>query len=596
MERLLITEDAFRKATHLERFKIASKLLMGISGINELNLLYQRHAKTEGVDFITAVFKELKIHLVFDEEELKNIPSKGAFITISNHPFGALDGLALLFLMCKKRTDFKVMANFLLKEIKPLENYFLTVNPFENKTNLGSSIGGTRAALNQIKKGEPLGIFPAGEVSSFQSKSRQIVDRKWNPSILKLIKKAEVPIIPVFFQGSNSLLFQVLGIVNPNLRTLALPSEFLKKKNQSLNIRIGKTIHVKDQREFANIDSFGRFLRAKTYCLGSSAQHRSVLKERFSRLKNQKEIFPAVKRTILQKEIDGLHESKILEQAEFELFLCSATQIPKLLQEIGRERELTFRAVGEGTNKSLDLDEYDLYYHHLFLWDKVNQRLAGAYRLGNGIEIMTSFGKKGFYIHSLFKIKKDFKPILSKSMEMGRSFIVKDYQQKRLPLFLLWKGIMHYILSNPEIKYLLGPVSISNTYSKFSRMIMVEFIRRFYFDNDLAKKVEPRKTFNVRFKKVEGDILLDNTRSDLKKVDQIISDIEPSHAPLPVLIKKYIKQNAKIIGFNLDPKFNQALDGLMILNLDELPASSIEDLKTEMKMTNQRSSSSKNCG
>ena len=162
--------------------------------------------------------------------------------------------------------------------------------------------------------------------------------------------------------------------------------------------------------------------------------------------------------------------------------------------------------------------------------------------------------------------------------------MVKEYQQKRLPLFLLWKGIMHFLTSKPEVKYLIGPVSISNNYSRFSRMLMVEFIRRFYFNHHLAKWVEPRKQFKVNFKKVEGGTLLDGAKEDMKKIDQIISDVEPDHAPLPVLIKKYIRQNAKIIGFNLDPKFNHALDGLMILDIDDLPKSSIEDLQKDMKV------------
>lgn len=584
MEGDLITEEAFGKATHLERFKLATKVLMGISGIKKLNALYAKTSHYNGLEFIEAVFQELRFHFELDETELNKIPTEGSFITVSNHPFGALDGLLLLYIVSKKRTDFKVMANFLLKEIKPIEDYFLSVNPFENRKEASSSLVGTKQALIQLKNGGGLGIFPAGEVSSFQSHQRHIIDKQWQTSILKLIKKAKVPVVPIFFNGSNSLLFHLLGMVHPNLRTLALPSEMLKKKGTKVKVRIGRPIKVSEQQEWEKPQDLGRFLRAKTYCLGSSSEVSTYFNEKLKRLKTTKPIAIARERATLIYEIEKLESYRILQQAEFELYLCGANQIPNLLHEIGRLREVTFRAVGEGSNKALDLDEYDFYYQHLFLWDKQNHQLAGAYRLGKGDDILKSHGKKGFYIHSLFKLKKEFKPILAQSIEMGRSFVVKEYQQKRLPLFLLWKGIMHFLTSKPEVKYLIGPVSISNNYSRFSRMLMVEFIRRFYFDHHLAKWVEPRKQFKVNFKKVEGGTLLEGAKEDMKKIDQIISDVEPDHAPLPVLIKKYIRQNAKIIGFNLDPKFNHALDGLMILDIDDLPKSSIEDLQKDMKV------------
>jgi putative hemolysin len=584
MKAELISIEDFSRATHLERFRFASKTLMNLFKIDELNHLYAHAVGKEGHDFIADIFEQLQLSFDFNEEELKHIPKEGPFITISNHPFGAIDGLLLLFLLSKVRIDFKVIANFLLGHIKPIASSFITVNPFENRQELSSSYAGIRTALKHLHSGGGLGIFPAGQVSSFKGASFQIEDKRWNPSILKLIKKAEVPIVPIHFEGNNSTLFHLLGVIHPSLRTIALPSELIKKRNKKIRIRIGKAISISDQQQWSDANELGRFLRAKTYSLDYAIEVKKFFQPRlrFVKKENALSIASPLEKEMLENEIEQIKDLRIGQQLNFELYIAPAERIPNLLHEIGRQREITFRAVGEGTNKAIDLDEHDLYYHHLFLWDTTQKAIVGSYRLGKGKEILIKHGKKGFYCNSLFRFKKEFNPVLEQTIEMGRSFITSDYQQKRLPLFMLWKGIMHFVLSNPEYRYLLGPVSISNDYSRLSRMIIVRFIQAHYFNEKMAKWVAPRKKFKVKFKKIEAEKLLENTRNDLKKVDQLIADIEPAHHPLPVLIKKYLKQNARIISFNLDPKFNDALDGLMLLDLQDLDEKYIDDLKKDM--------------
>lgn len=579
----LISVDAFQQATHLERFTFAANALMSIAGINKLNHLYSCANKDSKFDFIESVFDQLELNYQIDESQLNRIPKSGPFITISNHPFGAVDGLLLIYLISKVRPDFKVLGNFLLENIGPIKSSIISVNPFETKQSKKSSLGGIKESLKHLEQGHPLGIFPAGEVSSFQASSKTITDKRWKKSALKLIKKAEVPIIPIYFKGNNSILFNLLGMIHPSLRTIALPSELFRKKQQEVVVRIGRKIKVTDQSGWDSIDQFGRFLRAKTYSLDSSIEVKSFFKEKLYRLKSKEAIVSQEDQQLICNEIELIQDCKILQQAEFELYFCASDRIPVLLNEIGRLREITFREIGEGSNKSIDIDEYDLHYHHLFLWDKTSQKVVGAYRTGLGQEIMNGFGKKGFYISSLFKLKKEFNPILDQSIEMGRSFVIKEYQQKRLPLFLLWKGILKILNTNTKYRYLIGPVSISGKYTKLSQMLIVSFIKRFYFDEELAKSVKPRKSFKVKFKKVEGDKLIENSKSDIKKIDQIIADCEPNHMPIPVLIKKYLKQNAKIIGFNIDPKFNSALDGLIILDLKDLPDDTKKDFGDEIK-------------
>ena len=251
------------------------------------------------------------------------------------------------------------------------------------------------------------------------------------------------------------------------------------------------------------------------------------------------------------------------------------------MHEIGRERELTFRQVDEGTNRSIDLDEFDLYYQQLFIWDNAGQSLVGAYRVGKGNEIMQQYGIKGFYIQSLFRVHDDAGNILSQSLELGRSFVVPAYQKQPLSLFLLWKGILYFLIKNPEYRYLIGPVSISNHYSKASKSLIIKFMMENFFHKELATLFKPRNAYKPKMK-YDLDVLVENTKSNLNKLDSMISDIEFDNYKIPVLLKKYLKLNAKIIAFNIDPLFNNALDGLIILDVLDIPLHTIQNLSKEI--------------
>lgn len=561
-----------------------AKLLMYILKLNKLNKLYSDNFTKDGIDFIDALIEDLGIKIEFDEEELKRIPKEGAFITISNHPFGGIDGIILIKMLCIVRPDFKAMANFLLKKVEPIKDYFLGVNPFEDRKGVASSTGGLKQALRHLSDGMPLGIFPAGEVSSYQSQSNNITDKEWMPSILKFIRKADVPVVPVYFQGSNSLMFHLLGMIHPTLRTVKLPSEFLNKKNKVVRIRIGNPISVKDQKGFTDINQYGRFLRAKTFMLGTPIEVKKFyqFKRRNSKKVKVEEIVPAISPDVIKSEVESLAEYKLFTSRSYAVYCAPSKELPNILNEIGRLREITFREVGEGTNQSIDIDEYDLYYNQLFIWDEENHKIVGAYRVGKGHEIMNGYGVKGFYLHSLFRMGKKFEPILSQSLELGRSFIIKEYQRKPLPLFLLWKGILYFLLKNPESRYLIGPVSISNKYSDLSKDLIIKFIMRNYFNYELGQHIKSRKQFKVNIKDLDIDILLETAKSDINKLDKLIGDFEITNDKLPVLLKKYISLNAKIAGFNIDPNFNDCLDGLLILDLFDLSMDVIESLSKEI--------------
>lgn len=585
---LIESEDLLKASKSLNRFggnlggNLVAKLVMYILKLNKINKLYSEVYDENPGAFLDRLIDAVGVTIEINEEDLQKLPKDGAFITVSNHPFGGLDGIILIKLITKVRPDYRVMANFLLRKIVPIKDYFLGVNPFENKKNI-SSAGGLKEALRHVADGKPLGIFPAGEVSAYQAESNSVEDREWGTSALKLIKMAKVPVVPIYFKGSNSLLFHLLGLIHPMLRTVKLPSELLNKKNRVVKLRIGNPITVETQNSFTDIVQYGKFLRAKTCLLGTSLEVKKFFLKSPKAEEKVEDVAQEIAPEILKKEVDGIVEDYLLfNMKNYSVYCAPSIKIPNILNEIGRLREITFRAVGEGTNRSIDLDEYDLYYYHLFIWDNDSDKIVGAYRVGKGKEIIDRYGMKGFYINSLFKMQKPMLPVLYEAIELGRSFIIEAYQRKPLPLFLLWKGILYFLIKNPEYRYLIGPVTISGKYTEVSKELIMKFIRRNHYNDELAACVAPRCKYRVETKDPDVDIMLEASSNDISVLDKMIGDIEPSSDKLPILLKKYISLNAKIIGFNIDPKFNMCLDGLLILDLFDVPMTTIESLSKEI--------------
>ncbi len=571
--------------------------LLHLLRLAPLNKIYDKNKDLQGLEFLNTLLEEFKVHYEIPEDDLRKIPKEGAFITISNHPLGGLDGILLLKILIEQRPDYKVMANFLLTKIKPLAPYIIQVNPFENHKEVSSSLMGFKQSIEHLKEGKPLGMFPAGEVST-QPSGNIYVDKTWDKSAIKLIKKANVPVIPIYFHAKNSPLFYQLAKQSDTLRTAKLPSELLSQKNKTIGIRIGRPISPKTQDEIEDLYEFSNFLRRKTYLLSNTYEQKKHFKSFASMIrvskdadKDPQEIVPATPPEVLEEEINALRAKKVtrlLQHKEYEIFLAKAEDIPNILHEIGRLRELTFREVGEGTNLSIDLDEYDTYYRHLFLWESDTKRIIGAYRMGLGSDFFDLYGINGFYTHSLFRFEPELYTMMRQTIEMGRAFVVSEYQQKPMPLFLLWKGIALTTLHFPEHKYLLGGVSISNQFSDFSKSLMIEFMKSNYYDPYIAQYVKPKKEYKVKLKDADKDFIFDETQSDLNKFDKIIDELEPGNLRLPVLIKKYIKQNAKVIAFNVDPLFNNAVDGLMYIRIDDLPESTIKPAIEEFQSQLER--------
>ena len=609
----LISKNDLIKVSGLSKLGLlkspVASAIMAAAKINAVNELYDKLKNKTGKDFFDSFVRERGLKYIVFEEDLAKIPKSGPFVLVSNHPLGAIDGILMTKILTEIRPDFKVMGNFLLEKIKPMEPYVISVNPFENRKEIRSSASGMRETLKHLENGGCVGIFPAGEVSNKNNEFNEIQDRAWEKPALKLIKMAKVPVVPMYFHAKNSRLFYRAAKLNPELQTLLLPAEMMHKRDKPIRVRIGKPVSVKMLEDHDSVEEMGEFLQNKIYMLKSYYEKRKSLAEHL-KLPNLKLNFPILKAENrvhniidetppedIEREIEDLRQKDklLFRNGNYEVYFSSYAEIPSIMREIGRQRELTFRKIGEGSNLPFDLDHYDEHYHHLFLWDASQNKLVGAYRMALGSEIMKKYGIDGFYTSSLFEFGQELQPFFRKVIEMGRAYISSEYQQKPLPLFLLWRGIVHVCLRNPEHKFLMGGVSISDKFSEFSKSLMIEFMRSNYYDSAVAQYIHPKNEFKVKLKDRDKHLFFDEMEADLNKLDKIIDDLEPEMR-MPVLIKKYIKQNAKVISFNVDPSFNDAIDGLMYIRISDLPESTIKPVLEEMseQMRKEENNASEN--
>lgn len=577
----LISKEDVAKALKLEKvkLKVLAPAIMKLLKLDNINEAYSNASSKSGLDFADEILEGFGVSYEVSEADIANIPKTEPFILIANHPYGGIDGIILLSIISRIRPDYKMVANYLLKQIPQLSDCFIAVNPFENIGDKGMNIMGVKQILEHIKT-SPLGIFPAGEVSAMKLNNLKIRDKKWELGVGKIIAKAGVKVIPVYFSGHNSLAFNLMGLLHPNLRTIKLPSEMLNKSKSNIKLRIGKPIPFKELQNYEN-DKLLDFLRAKTYALGATEETAFKAKFRLNlrKLSKPDEIIPAVDPAILEQEINSVRtKTHMFDYDTMEVHIASHSWIPHTMREISRLREIVFRSVGEGTNLSCDTDEYDLFYKHLFIWDKENKKIAGSYRLGEGDVLFKKFGVKGFYLSQLFKMSKEMYPMLYNSIELGRSFVALEYQRKPASLMLLWKGIHEHIKANKErFLYMIGPVSISNSFSNLSKDLLVAYIRHNHWDNKIAKWIEPKKRFHYQSKTEGKNLLLQKHSEDIKLLDNFIGEIEGNQKlKVPILVKKYLKLNGKIVSFNVDPNFNDSLDGFLIVEVKGIPDEAFE--------------------
>lgn len=575
--RQVVTKSDIKQALGMKGFfgNCAAGLVYGVCGLGEINRLFDEAADYQGPEFADHLLENMNITIDVAPEQLENIPKEGGFIVVSNHPFGGIEGVMLLSVVAKRRPDFKLMANFILSHIPNLKDCFFSVNPFEKNPEWKSSVGGVKGAIQHVAAGKGLGIFPAGEVSRYHGHDYP-EDLPWSNSIARIIKNANVPVIPVFWDGQNSARFYRWDKINSMLGTARLTRELANKRDQRVILQIGRPILPAEVEAYEKPAELAAYLRSRSYALEANINNAQP------KTTNDKwaPVEPARDAQLLIQELETIREKSFLfSTTNFECFLANYDDIPNLMHELGRLREEAFRYIGEGTGKSLDTDEYDLHYKHLILWDNKKQQVVGAYRLGFGNEIMRDKGIKGFYVNSLFKFDESFGDTLKKTIELGRSFVTVEYQREVLPLVLLLRGLAVVVTRNPEIEHFIGPVSISSWYPKFYQSMIVKYVTEKHpVNGELAHVANPTTSFHPDFLKVDPDVLLRDYMDTVDKFDKFMFRLSNSTYRMPTLFKKYLKLNAKFLCFNVDPDFNDTLDALLFLTFTDFPEDEVMPL------------------
>jgi putative hemolysin len=547
-------------------FRAAEQLL----GLRRCQQLYEKISAEHSADpFARRALNALNVHYQLSDHEQARIPATGPCIVVANHPFGGIEGLMLIDLLQKQRPDFKVMANFMLSRIPQLRDSLINVDPFGGKAAARTNLTPLRQALNWLKQGGVLVIFPAGEVSSYQSSTGEVTDPAWSSTLPRLVRRSKAPVLPVFFPGCNGSFFQWAGRLHPRLRTALLPHMLLNKTGQTLQMRIGNLLPSRKLTGFNCDQALNDYLRLRTYSL-NLAHSSDTTNTTAPPTPEATPVVAAQDSSVLQSEIAALPRSQhLLHSGEFTVVVFTAHQAPALLHEIGRLREVTFRAVGEGTGRATDLDRFDDTYTHLCLWDNKQHCVVGAYRIGQVDHILAQQGANGLYTSTLFDFHPQLLDRLNSSLELGRSFIRPEYQRSYAPLLLLWKGIGHYLVANPHYRYLFGPVSISSDYTTNSRQLMVGSLTRYFMVKELSGLVSPRQPVALMPLKIEGiparksDPLL----CDMEEISALVADLESDNRGIPVLLRHYLSLGGKLLAFNLDPDFGNVIDGLLLVDL-----------------------------
>ena len=537
----------------------------------KIRQLYRRAQQPLNRSLLENVLAEMNVEYRISDPDLERIPQTGAVVVAANHPFGVLDGAILGALLERVRPDVKIMTNFLLAGIPELQERCIFVDPFGGSGSAAINRRGLKQAIAWLREGGVVAMFPAGEVSHVLLRRMEIADSEWNPAVARLARMTGAATLPVFFEGRNSVAFQTVGLLHPALRTAWLLNEFLQQTNKKVEVRVGSLVSAETVSNAGTDRAAAGYLRWRTYLLAQRGQQsRSLppaLRAVFLRRK-QEEIATPVQREALLQDLEKLPAERCFDQnREFTVVVAEPFEIPNLMLELGRLREVTFRAVGEGSGKARDLDRFDEYYKHVLLWSRTRQELVGAYRLGLTSEILPRWGTRGLYTSTLFRYDPRLFERMGPALELGRSFVRPEYQRQYAPLLMLWKGIGRFLAANPQLAILFGAVSISSRYNRVSRELIVRFFRAREKDCELKKLITPRRPFRPGWIR-PGDCPASCARlRDIEELADPIADVEADGKGVPILIKQYARLGGRLLSFNVDRDFSDVLDGLVLVDL-----------------------------
>jgi putative hemolysin len=542
---------------------LAARALDALTGLTTLQRLYEAHPWTGRQSFAEHALATLDVSWQ-PAHGLEHVPATGPVVVVANHPHGAVDGLALAAAMATVRPDVKLLGNALLCSIPEMRSSVIPVDAF--RQGQGRNAVGLREARAWLDAGHALVVFPAGEVSHVRARSGRLVDGPWREGAARLAAASSAPMVPVFIEGRNSAFFERAGRISPWLRTALLPRELLRMTGRRAEVRVGRAVSARRLAAVGDTAAQTAYLRIRTYGLAQDDAARGRVRRAPVRKDRVTRVAPPVPIDALANDVDRLPASACLvEQGPWRVYLVRAHQAPSVLQEIGRLREVTFRSAGEGTGRARDLDRFDWHYRHLFVWHVEARAVVGAYRLAATDDVLSRQGLRGFYTRTLFRYAQALLNDLGPAIELGRSFVREEYQRDYQPLLLLWRGIGSLVAAEPRYRMLFGPVSISADYASATRTLLAKCLLT-HRASLLGRLVQPRRPIADDAQDTEA-LVKSRVAADLKSVDELVRELEADKRGLPVLLRHYLKLNAKLLAFSEDPAFGNVLDGLVVVDL-----------------------------
>jgi len=529
-----------------------------ISHSKQINEFLDENSDLSGFEFIDKVFDYFDFSYMVNSRDRTNIPSQGRVVIIANHPIGSLDGLAILRLIGEVRRDVKIVANDMLMNVEPLHPLFI---PLDNISGTGTRKS-YRCVMEALEREEAVIIFPSGEVSRVRPSG--VKDTRWRSGFLHFARKSEAPLLPIFVGAKNSMLFYSASMLFKPLGTALLAREMFNKHSTQIQFRVGEAIPASAlvSNKLGDRGLINR-LKKHLYKIGKRKQPVFVTEKTIAHPEDRQELLHELKQARLLGETRDNNRIQLVDYTEGSV----------VIKEIGRLREVAFRKVGEGTGAKRDLDKYDKRYRHLVLWDAERLEIAGAYRIGEASNIINKFGKDGLYTNSLYDFSEGFAPYLQQGLELGRSFVNPDYWGKA-SLDYLWQGIGAYLRSHSNIRYLIGPVSMSARYPRTLMDQLVHYYQHFYSsDNEWAVAKQPYTTDTI----TRQQLVEDYNHLDIKEAMKLLqSRFVDAGYKMPVLFKQYTALfeagGFQLLTFSVDPDFGDCLDGLFVADLQKLKA------------------------
>lgn len=536
-------------------FKFLSFTLRHLLYEKEIAEFGRSYPHLDGIEFIEQALEFFNFTYSVRDSEKERIPREGPVVIIANHPIGSLDGLALIKMVSEIRPDVKAVVNEMLMAVKPLRSLFLPVNVMT-----GSTAKGDIAKIqDHLKDNGCIVIFPAGEVSRLRPQG--VRDTRWSSGFVKMAKIAKAPVVPVYVDGRCTSFFYGVSMLNKNLATGLLVREMFKQKNKHLPMRIGRLIPYESYGESKLTDRLvTKIFKKHLYRIAG---------DKAELFETQRSIAPPEDRQALAKSIKKECELLGATNDGKDIYLYRFSGSSPILREIGRLREIAFRAVGEGSNKRRDTDHYDNDYFHLILWDQSDMEIVGAYRFGDAKQLHNQKGLDGLYSASLFQYNPQMKPYFDSGLELGRSFVQPKYWGKR-SLDYLWYGIGAFLSKYPQYRYLFGPVSLSNNFPKAAKDLLVEFYQLYFgSQEDIARSNYPY----TLPKDLQNSFSGNDYKEDFTTLKHLLANMGAS---IPTLYKQYTELcepgGVQFLGFGVDPDFNDCIDGLILVDLEKLKA------------------------